>query len=184
MNQTDNSYEPHGCYEVKLNRWFYFLQENNILWIAGVPLFPLIFFLLYCLKVIHLAYFVMSAIIAALMILAKIHSYPRCIDVTPNSVKICFRETLLKILMAMSRSHGSRIVKIEDREYTIYNIKSIECTQTPFERRMHVGQVHILGNVISSETENAVVSEKSLTIYGVKDFENTIEWMKEFIQIK
>ena len=174
MSEKENM--DYGCYEVKLNRWFYFSQEANIRWMICVPLLPLGVLLLCVLGAIHPVYFFMSIVISSLLLFAKLRTYPRCIDVTPNSIKICYRDMFLNILL--------RIPSSGDYEQTLYNIKSISSTQTPFERRMHVGQIHIIGDSISTETENAVVTESRLTVYGVKDFENTYEWLMEFVNIK
>ena len=54
---SENENMDYGCYEVKLNRWFYFLQEANIRWMICVPLLPLGVLLLCVLGAIHPVYF-------------------------------------------------------------------------------------------------------------------------------
>ena len=84
-------------------------------------------------------------------------------------------------LLLVRRIWGStgNVSKYE-RTYTLYNIKSIEYLQTPFEKRFSCGHIRICGDVNVNETEK---EQRSFVIYGVKDFENTSAWMREFVQL-
>lgn len=169
--------QDHGCYEVKLNRFFNIQSTQNIILIA-VLLFA------------YIAYTVVNSInnttsaqgnvifLAGdlLIIIVALLSSPKSLDVTPESVKLQYHGALLHFLLTGHIMGGGAYGK----NYTLYNIKSIQYLQTPLEKIFSCGHIRIFGDVNLSAK---IKEQRTFTVYGVKDFKNTSKWMKEYVNI-
>ena len=67
-----------------------------------------------------------------------------------------------------------------EKTYTLYNIKSIEYLQSSFEKKFSCGHIRICADVNMGVKGK---EQRTFLIYGMKDFENTSAWMKEFVQL-
>jgi len=168
---SDNEY---ACYEIKLNRLFSIQAKQNLIYLTIL--------LAVCVLLTVVQIFnsnsdpkaiIISYCICAFLIVIKILSEPKCLDVTPDTIKFQYHRTLLRIF-------SSRKIDFQGSdEYTIYNIEKIEYNQSAFEKIFSVGHIIIYGDV----NTKAIKENRVFAIYGVKDFKNTSEWMKEYINI-
>ncbi len=170
----------YDCYEVKLSRTFNFISKKERLWLyigAGVSLIALLAGLLF--PKVGLGKAAVIILFSLLFLLVKVFSFPGSMDVTPGTVKFCHRGALVHLLL-----HGQiHLDRSYSNEYTVYNITEIEYLQSALEKRFHVGRVRFHGKANIKKGEDAFSEDGVYTVYGVKDFENTVEWMKEYIQL-
>ena len=170
----------YDCYEVKLSRVFNLITEQNRMWVlgaVGVSVIALLAGLL--LPKVGLGKAALIILFSALFLLVKVFSFPGSMDVTPATVKFCHRGALLHLLL-----HGQiRLDRSYTDEYTLYHITEIEYLQSVLEKRFHVGRVRLHGKANVKKGEDSFSEEGVYTVYGVKDFENTAQWMMEYIQL-
>ena len=112
--------------------------------------------------------------------IVKLLSNPKCLDVTPDKIKIQYHGALLNILITGRISVNAESESKHEKAYTLYNIKSIEYLQSSLEKRFSCGHVRICADVNLGAKGK---EQRTFLIYGVKDFENTTAWMKEFVQL-
>ena len=117
-----------------------------------------------------------------IIMVIKLLSSPKCLDVTPDTITFTTKSLSFYMLLNLFVKGRARVGSYRKYEvtHTLYNIKSIEYLQTPFEKRFSCGHICICGDVNVSETEK---EQRTFVIYGVKDFENTSAWMKEFVKL-
>ena len=176
--------ENNACYEVKLNRLFNIQTKQNLVWLASLTILPAIYAMFgYINGTMSLIKILFLYCLSFSVMLIKLLGDPKCLDVTRDTVKFTINSQgdLLKLLLFVGRIRRSTFnFSGGAKDCILYNIKSIEYLQTPFEKRFSCGHICICGDVNVSETEK---EQRSFVIYGVKDFENTSAWMKDFIKI-
>ena len=111
--------------------------------------------------------------------IVKLLSNPKHLDVTPDTIKFQYRGALLNLLVTGHIWGGEGESRYE-KTYTLYNIKSIEYLQSPFDKRFSCGHIRICADVNMGVNGK---EQRTFLIYGVKDFESTSAWMKGFIQL-
>ena len=116
-----------------------------------------------------------SVIGCALIMTAALLSNPKCLTVTPETVKFQYRGAFLNLLTTGRVKYSSNVDSRYEKTYTLYNIKSIEYLQTPLEKAFSCGHVRICGNVDAD-------SEQTFVLYGVTDFANTAKWMQSYMK--
>ena len=173
--------QEYACYEVKLNRIFNIQSKQNLIWLAVLFALPI----LYAIFTIVNHTFDWKGLLIfccgclAIMIV-KLLSNPKCLDVTPDKIKIQYHGALLNILITGRISVDAESESKHEKAYTLYNIKSIEYLQSSLEKRFSCGHVRICADVNLGAKGK---EQRTFLIYGVKDFENTTAWMKEFVQL-
>ena len=173
--------ENNACYEVKLNRIFNIQSKQNLIWLTVLFALPILYTIF---NIINHTFdwqriLILCCGCLAIMII-KLLSSPKCLDVTHGTVQFQHRSDMLNLLLVRRIWGSTGNVSKYERTYTLYNIKSIEYLQTPFEKRFSCGHICICGDVNVSETEK---KQRTFVIYGVKDFEDTSAWMKDFIKL-
>ncbi len=176
--------ENNACYEVKLNRLLNIQTKQNLLWLAVLIAWPIVLIVVgYVNGTMDLTKVILLYCLSLTVMIIKLLSSPKCLDVTPDTIHFTVKSQrggLLQLLTMGQIRRSSFSVSGYEKDYTLYNIKSIEYLQTPFEKRFSCGHICICGDVNVSETEK---EQRSFVIYGVKDFENTSAWMKEFVKL-
>ena len=169
----------HACYEVKLNRLLNIQARQNIVWLITSTLLLALLLIVSTLKLgVDFKIFIIIFCGYIFVMAVKLLSNPKCLDVTPNTVKFQYRGAFLHLLIFKRNING--VDANNDETYTLYNIKSIEYLQSGFDKLFSCGHIRICGelNVGKSKKE-----QRTFVIYGVKDFENTAAWMREYVQL-
>ena len=169
------------CYEVKLNRLFNFQAKENIVWFAIIFLFLLINISVSLFDKNFDAKSIILIICTCLIIMTvKLLCCPKCLDITPATIKFKYNRIVENLLTQGKISSHS---PIEQSEYTLYNIKEIRYIQNSFEKIFSSGHIVIRGDVNVANSKFSRQEERAFTIYGIKDFQNTSDWMKAYVQI-
>lgn len=170
-------HQKHVCYEVKLNRLFNIQQKKELVLVAIIAAATTAYVTINLIRdSLDWGYLLFVLATMALILLVELFSHPRCLDVTPESIRFQRQGALLHLL-----KHGRIFGGIEYGEsVTLYNIQSIEYLQTPLEKLFSCGHIRICGDANSNSLTRPA---SSYTVYGVKDFENTSAWMKEYINL-
>lgn len=174
--------ERYGQYNIKVNRLFNITQRKlyrTYVWLLAVFLMALVLYIFTDKVSIERLFFCFVFCVVYLTVVLL--SYPKRIEVTPGSAKVVYRHSL-QSLLRYGRIAGT--FSNYKTQKTVYNIKSIEYMQSPFEKRFSVGRMCFIGDVMTIQDETPFVEEGEITIYGVMDFENTSEWMKDFIKLE
>ena len=170
------SNQDHSSYDIKLNRWMNIQSKPNLI-------------LLFLLTVLCLFYVAVNIITheidpkgliifccgCVLIIVVKLLYHPKCLTVTPETVKFQYRGALLNLLTTGRVRYSSNQESKYEKTYTVYNIREITYGQSPLEKMFSCGHIRIRGDVDAAH-------EQTLVIYGVKDFQNTAKWMKDYIK--
>ena len=169
------SQQEHGCYEIKLNRFFNIFKKESVILAVVLLMLPL------CLAIAGLVGGTfdikkvgISAFFCLLIFLVSLLSHPKCLDVTPETVKYQYKKALRRLLTTGLHSFSKN-----EEAITLYRIQKIEYIQNSFEKAFHVGRVRIYGYTNQGQD----YTEKSVLIYGVKDFENTAKWLQSYIRL-
>ena len=175
--------ENNACYEVKLNRLFNIQTKQNLIWLAVLMALPIALAIFCYVKgTLDWTKIILFYCLSFTVMIIKLLSSPKCLDVTHDTITFTTKSltsyTLLNLVITGRARVGS--YRKYETTHTLYNIKSIEYLQTPFEKRFSCGHICICGDVNVSETEK---EQRSFVIYGVKDFENTSAWMKAFVKL-
>jgi len=168
-------------YEVKLNRFMNIQTKDNLTW-ALISAFVFIVHTVVNLVVGEFSTVQTLFVGAGCLIVmsVKLLSYPKRLYVTSRTVRFQYNILLLNLVTRGRVGFDEGSASRYDKDYTLYNIKSIEYFQTKFDKLFSCGHVRICGYINSDEGKK---EERTFTIYGVKDFENTAEWMKEHITV-
>ncbi len=173
--------QEYVCYEVKLNRFFNIQSKQNLIWLAVLFVLPIVFTIFNLVNnTFDLKGFIIFSCGCLVIMLVKLLSNPKCLDVTPDTIKFQYRGALLNLLVTGRIWGGIESEPKYEKIYTLYNIKSIEYLQSSFEKRFSCGHICICANVNMGAKGK---EERTFLIYGMKDFENTSAWMKEFVQL-
>ena len=173
--------ENNACYEVKLNRIFNIQSKQNLIWLAVLTVYPIILTVSgYMNGTMDVTKIILIYCLSFAVMMIKLFNSPKCLDVTHGTIQFQHRSDMLNLLLARRIWGGTGNVSKYERTYTLYNIKSIEYLQSSFEKRFSCGHICICGDVNTSENEK---EQRTFVIYGVKDFENTSAWMKDFIEL-
>ena len=173
--------QEYACYEVKLNRIFNIQSKQDFIWLA--VLFALLIFYTILNLVNHTFNWIGLLLFCCgclAMMLVKLLCNPKCLDVTPDTIKFQYRGALLNLFVIRRIWGGTGTESKYEETYTLYNIKSIEYLQSSFEKTFSCGHIRICADVNMGAKGK---EERTFTIYGVKDFENTSAWMKEFVHL-
>jgi len=171
----------YACYEVKLNRFLNVQSKQSLSWLAVL----LVFFVLYTIfsfvnNTFDVKGLIIFCCVDAAIVIVNLLSNPKCLDVTPDTIKFQYHGALLRLLAGGRIWGGAEGESKYGKTYTVYNIKSIEYLQSFFEKRLSCGHIRICGDVNTGGTGR---EQRTFTIYGITDFENTSVWMKEFIRL-
>ena len=175
--------ENNACYEVKLNRLFNIQTKQNLIWLAVLMVWPIVLAIFCYVKgTLDLTKVILFYCGSFLIMVIKLLSSPKCLDVTPDTITFTTKSLSFYMLLNLFVTGRARVTSYKkyETDHTLYNIKNIEYLQTPFEKRFSCGHICICGDVNVSETEK---EQRSFVIYGVKDFEDTSAWMKAFVKL-
>lgn len=173
--------QEYNSYEVRLNRLFNIRAKQNII----------LFAILLAASVAHVVINLVNNTVAengtvlfclaclAIMIV-KLLSHPKYIEITPETVKFSSRSALLNLLIRGRISGGADGKSRYENTYTVYNIKSIEYIQSAFEKPFSYGHIRICGDVNLGESGK---EERTFAIYGIKDFTNMSAWMRDYLKL-
>ncbi len=166
------------CYEVKLNRWLNIQSKQNLILLAVLIALPVAYIIINAINnTIDWKYNVIFSCGCVVIMIVKLLSGPKCLDVTPETIKFQYRGALFHLLTIGRLRINSNNDTAYGSTHTLYNIKSIEYSQTSFEKIFSCGHICVNADVnIKSNKE-----QRTFVIYGVKDFENTSAWMKGYI---
>ena len=173
--------KEYACYEVKLNRLFNIQSKQNLIWFAALFAFVVICTIL---NVVNNTFDWKKLLIVCcgylVIVIVKIISNPKCLDITPDTIKFQYRGSLSALLVRGQVWGGVESEAKYKKTHTLYNIKSIEYLQSSFEKKFSCGHIRICAdaNIGGKRKE-----QQTFTIYGVNDFENTSAWMKEFVKL-
>ncbi len=173
--------QQYDCYEVKLNRIFNIQNKQNLIWFSVLIALFIVYIVINLInRTVDRTESIVFGCGCLLIMIVKIFSSPKRLDVTPKTVKFQYRGALLHLLITGRIWINSDTESKYKKTFTLYNIKSIEYFQTPFEKTFSCGHICICGDVnIGAEGKE----QRSFTIYGVKDFDNTSAWMKDYIEL-
>lgn len=181
--RRDMENESNACYEVKLNRLLNIQTKQNLLWLAILMAWPIVLSIFcYAKGTLDWTKVILFYCASFIIMMIKLLSSPKCLDVTPDTITFTTKGLSFYMLLNLFVTGRARVGSYNkyETDHTLYNIKSIEYLQTPFEKRFSCGHICICGDVNVSETAK---EQRSFVIYGVKDFENTSAWMKEFVKL-
>ena len=166
-------------YEVEINRFFnIFSTQNLIMMICLVTLSVASMIAYFISDKLDLKDVILLSCGCAVIMLVKLLSNPKCLLVTPETIKFRYRTALLTLLLNGKIRFGDGSESRYEKVYTLYNIRRIEYFQTPLEKIFSCGHIRICGDVTmrgERETEN------TFTLYGITDFDEVSAWMKSFI---
>ena len=170
-------------YEVQLSRFMNIQQD--FVWCLGWLLF---FALLGAVNVFvygdDIQFFAAIAVIYLTVVILKLRSHPRRLEITRTTVNFQCRHALLTLLLTLFIRGRVRVgcdeISQYTENYTVYNIKNMEYLQTPFEKIFSCGHIRICGDV---NIEGGKKEERTFTIYGVKHFDDISAWMKDFMTL-
>lgn len=174
-------HREHTCYEVRLNRLFNLQSRQNLIWLLVSILLPAGFTTIHSFTdgTVDLQAAVIYYGISLILMTVKLCSYPKRLYVTPDTVRLQYRGALLALLVRGQIWIGTNQQSKYEETYTLYHIKSITYLQTPLEKRFSCGHVQICGDVNAGEGKEP----RTFTVYGVRDFENTSDWMKGYVKL-
>ena len=173
--------QEYACYEVKLNRIFNIQSKQNLIWITVLFALPILYTIF---NIVNHSFDWKGLLIfccgcSAIMVV-KLLSNPKCLDVTSDTIKFQYWGALLNLFVTGRIWGGTGTESKYEKTYTLYNIKSIEYLQSSFEKKFSCGHIRICADVnIGAKGKE----QRTFLIYGMKDFENTSAWMKEFVQL-
>ena len=159
-------------YDIKLNRLFNIQQRRVGLWLVFALVIMVIAMCMRTVtKELSASIVVIELVFGVLSMLTFLTRFPKKLEVTPTTVRFTKKK-----IHYVYRSYYFTTVK-----YTVYNITDIQFTQNAFEKVFGMGRVHFVGDLgaVTDEYANELKSN-TVTIYGVGDFKNTAEWMKNF----
>jgi hypothetical protein len=177
---NNNTNDDHGCYVVRLNRLFSVPKDAAIPILCAVVCFIGIAIVSFFTDRVQSDTVLLAGILCIGAPFAYLLNFPRLMEVTPGSIKVESHGGLYHLL-THRRIYGT--LSDYDKQTTVYNITSIQYLQTPIERFFNVGRVYAVGDVLIIQGECKSVHEGSLTVCGVKDFDNTSAWMKSFMKL-
>jgi len=166
----------HDTYYVKLNRFFNIQAKKSLICLAVLVAVVILYVSINLTQnTFDIRGLLISVIGCALIMTAALLSNPKCLAVTPETIKFQYRGAFFNLLTTGRVKYSSNVDSRYENTYTIYSIKTIEYLQTPLEKAFSCGHVRICGNVDAKD-------EQTFIIYGVKDFENTAKWMQGYIK--
>ena len=173
--------QEYNSYEVRLNRIFNIQAKQNII------LFAILLLASVAHVVVNLVNntvaengTVLFCIACLAIIVVKLLSHPKYIEITPETIKFDTRSALLNLIIRGRISGGADGKSRYGNTYTVYNIKSIEYVQSAFEKPFSYGHIRICGDVNLGESGK---EERTFVIYGIKDFAHMSAWMKDYIKL-
>ncbi len=171
MSQTE-----HTSYDVKLNRFFNIQAKKSLICLAVLTTIVILYIAINLTQnTFDPKGLVIMVIGCALIVLALLWSSPGRLTVTPETVKFQYRGAFLNLLTTGRVRYSSNEDSRYEKTYTVYNIKTIEYLQSPLEKMFSCGHVRICGDIDAA-------GKQAFVIYGVKDFQNTAEWMRSYIR--
>ena len=181
MEVPHMDHQEYACYEVKLNRIFNIQSKQSLTWLAVLLIWPALYTIF---NVVNHTFaweqFFVFCCGCFVIMIVKLLSNPKCLDVTPDTIKFQHRGALLALLSRGRIWGGTGSEPKYKKIYTLYNIQSIEYLQSSFEKRFSCGHIRICADVNMGAKGK---EQRTFLIYGMKDFENTSAWMKEFVQL-
>ena len=164
------------CYEVEIKRFFTVFAPQNLVMLVILCTASIV---TCCLNdTLHTFDAILLCAGCALILTAKLLSAPRCLMVTPETIKFRYATALLTLLTTGRLRFGEDIR--HDKAYTLYHIQSIEYMQSPLEKVFSCGHIRICGDVNAGEKGK---EQRSFTIYGITDFQEVSVWMKGFVRL-
>lgn len=164
------------CYEVEINRFFTIFAPQN--WVTLAILCAVSIITCCANNALRALDAILLCAGCALILTAKLLSAPRCLMVTPETVKFRYATALLTLLTTGRLRFGEDIR--HDKAYTLYHIQSIEYMQSPLEKVFSCGHIRICGDVNAGAKGK---EQRSFTIYGITDFQEVSVWMKGFVRL-
>ena len=113
-----------------------------------------------------------------IVVILKLRSNPGRLEITRTTVHFQYRRSLLTLFTKGRIYYGGENAPKYTDNYTVYNIRSMEYLQTPFEKFFSCGHICLCGDV---NLEFGEKEERTFTIYGVKRFDDISAWMKDFM---
>jgi hypothetical protein len=171
--------QEYDCYEVELNRFFNILSPSNLIMLAGLVSLSATGIIAYFVSdKVALRDAIFTCLGCTVIMIVKIFSSPKCLFVTPKSIKYRYRTALLTMLLHGKVRFGESNEPRYEKSHTLYNIKNIEYFQTPLEKIFSCGHICIHSDVTIGGKQE---SNSTFTIYGITDFDEVSVWMRSFI---
>lgn len=170
------SHPEHTSYDVRLNRFLYIQAKKSLVCLAVLLAVVVLYVVINLMQnTLDPKGLLIMVVGCTLVIVVALLSNPKCLTVTPETVKFQYRGALLNFLTAGRVRYSSNQESRYEKTYTIYNIREITYGQSPLEKMFSCGHIRIRGDVDTAH-------EQTFVLYGVKDFQNTAKWMKSYIR--
>ena len=173
----ENKEYEYDRYEVKLNR-FMNIQKEWLWCLMSLGVCALVAAVNILIYKEEIQYLAVLSVIYLIVVILKLRSNPGRLEITRTTVNFQYRRALLTLFIHGRIYFGSDNASKYTDAYTVYNIKSMEYLQTPFEKIFSCGHIRIHGDV---NIDGGGKEERAFTIYGVKHFEDISAWMKDFM---
>ena len=173
----ENKEYEYDRYEVKLDR-FMNIQKDYLWCLKGLFLYSLIAAVNILIYDVPIQILYVLSLIYMIAVVLKLRSNPRRLEITRTTINFQYRRALLTLFIHGRIYFGGDNASKYTDAYTVYNIKSMEYLQTPFEKIFSCGHIRIHGDV---NIDGGGKEERAFTIYGVKHFDDISAWMKDFM---
>ena len=171
--------QQYDCYEVEINRFFNILSPSNLIMLIGLVTLSAASIIAYFVSdKVALRDAILTCLGCTVIMIVKIFSSPKCLFVTPNSIKYRYRTALLTMLLHGKIRFGERNESQYEKSHTLYNIKNIEYFQTPLEKIFSCGHICIHSDATVGGKQE---KERTFAVYGITDFDEVSVWMRSFI---
>ena len=162
---------------IKLNRWFNLQRPRAFI----VAICPIILFVwsLFDGDISHVSVYGVVTVIVLTVILAyfAVFIYPDRISFTPSRIE--YNERIFRRFGVFTSRHSHKA------ECTLYNLHWVGFHQNSLEKCFNVGHIIVTAD-LSCVYKHDFTDEKSktVTIYGVTDFENVSRRYKDFFKLE
>ena len=136
-------HSEHACYEVKINRFLHIQTKQNLIWLAALTLIAVLYIVSFLINRSVDFPNPLGVISGCVIVMgAKLFCGPKCLDVTPETVKFSYWGASVRFWRLSPRSiriffNGE---PAREKSHTLYNIKSIKYLQTPLEKIFSCGE--------------------------------------------
>ncbi len=171
-------------FKVNLNRLFNVQKKENLPWFIGLFLLLCFYIIASCLRgKLDLTLTIITVGGYAVTVLVILFSSPAYLIVTPITVSFEYKKALSTLLLTGRIYYGIDDSSSKYTEsYTVYDIKSLECLQTPLEKAFSCGHIVLCGYINVTDGQSLKKMPETFILYGLRDFESTAAWLSEFVE--
>ena len=165
------------CFEIKTNRLFNLVQRKLVKQFTIAAVYLALSIAIFCFNNDFGFYLLFTAVTGILALIVKVFSYPKFIDITKTTVKFSEKRLLFTLLLHKRVTTEQQY----NTTYAIYNIKHIDCSQTPFEKFFNIGHITFYGDLSTDNEAEPARKNTFFTIYGIKNFDKNSKWLLRYI---